>query len=412
MITDFDQLYYKDSYLRSFESHITDARLILNEFWLRFDQTAFYPEGGGQPGDRGIISIPQLNLKLEVIDTKEDRSLIWHRCKGRSMSDLSAEALIGLQVRGEIDWDRRFDMMQQHSAEHILSGLVNRHFGYDNVGFHINETLMTIDFSGPLTDCEIADMEKRCNEAIRENIAYEIDYYTPEEAKSITYRSKIDLPDAIRIVTVPGYDRCACCGTQVRFSGELGLLKVIGSSNYKGGVRLEVLAGRRALEDYTRKHEAFIRLSRSLSSPVEQVENAVVKLAADEDDLKYKISKLEQRLVRSLLSAVTVGVSEATAYKHNDLSRSAHKELCKKVSEIAGSPAVVYGEMEDKSIAFCIIAEGKLDGHALMADLKNAFGAKGGGKPNFISGQIAACQTSTSELDLFFSKKGFMIKEL
>lgn len=412
MVTDFKQLYYQDSYLQAFSAKILEVKINNETLALRLEQTAFYPEGGGQPGDSGIITIEASNLLCRIFDTQEEQGLIWQLCDVSSLDGREASSLVGLEAEGRIDWERRFDFMQQHSAEHILSGLVNKHFGYDNVGFHINETLMTIDFSGPLTTDEIALMERLCNEAINQNILYQIDYYTADEASKLSYRSKIDLPDSVRLVTVPGYDCCACCGTQVRSSGELGMLKVVDSMNYKGGVRLEVLAGKRAFEDYTRKHDVLRHLSRQLSSPIEAIDKAVGKLREEAEAAKFIQSKMERRLVRSLLAALPERITEPTAFKHSDLTKSAHKELAKALSGKVDSLVVVYGEMDDKSISFSLLAPPRMDARPLLNELKSGMDAKGGGKPGFIAGQIAAESASLTALEKILSENQMTMVEL
>ena len=396
MVTDFEQLYYQDSYRRRFDAKIQAYREEMGEVWLRLDQTAFYPEGGGQPGDKGTIHIEELCITLDVIDTQEDNGLIWHQIRTGQAPELSPNCE-GLTILGEIDWERRYDFMQQHSAEHILSGLVNKHFGYDNVGFHINETLMTIDFSGPLSQDELDEMETLCNEAIVSNIPFKIDYYTHEEAEAISYRSKIDLPEAIRLVTVPGYDCCACCGTQVKMSGELGLLKIVSWMNYKGGVRLEVLAGKRALLNYRQKHDSLVKLSRVLSSPVSGVEDAVNKLVSDLEEHKFAYNHLEQRWVMALLASIK-DTSGRLVILHPEASPSAHKELAKQLSLRIEGQAILCGPAEN-SLRFTIIGTDAYDGHAVLNLLQTNFGAKGGGKPSFISGQI----TGTGQEDLLIS---------
>lgn len=402
MVSDFNQLYYQNSYIRAFDATIIESKLIKEQLWLRLDQTAFYPEGGGQAGDTGTFLIDGYDNLIHVLDTIEEDGLIWHQIDIEALNNIN-----GRSVHGEINWEQRYDRMIQHSAEHIFSGLVNKHFNYDNVGFHINDSFMTIDFNGPLTASEIAHMEQLCNEAITKNIDYEIEYYDSADAVTIPYRSKIDLPQAVRIVNVPGYDRCACCGTQVRNSGEIGLLKVIDHMSYKGGVRLTLLAGQRALTDYSQKHDSLRRLSVSLSSPINAVEAAVQRLENDLASEKATSITMTRRLVQALSTSWPDIFSEASALFVPAVSKAIHKELAKTLSTRASSTVLLCSEVEDASISFTICGDNSQGNQDLLTDLKQTFEAKGGGKANFIAGQLAAGSADILSIEKHMADKGY-----
>lgn len=306
MIESFGELYYADSYRRHFTARVLAVRTRQGRTELRLDQTCFYPEGGGQPGDRGSLQeIPETNpaegcrqpdtvpagaadpteqsarpaagSRCQVIDTRlDDQGVIWHRL------DQPVTWEPGTRVTGELDWLRRYDLMQQHSAEHLVSGITHRRFGYDNVGFHIGQDLTTLDFNGPLTPADLRWIEDQANQAVWQNLPYEISYPARELLPSISYRSKLELDGAVRLVTVPGYDCCACCGTQVRRTGELGLIKLCSAESYKGGMRLTLLAGRRALQEMQRWQQQLDLAAASLSRP--------------RTDLAAGISQLQQEL--------------------------------------------------------------------------------------------------------------------
>lgn len=407
MVSDFNQLYYQDSYMRVFDAKILESRYDAKGLWLRLDQTAFYPEGGGQAGDRGTFAIEDVDQKLSIIDTIEVNGLIWHQTNLNQDINLD-----GRSVHGEIDWERRYDLMIQHSAEHIYSGLVNKHFNYDNVGFHISEDFMTIDFNGPLTADEVSEMEDLCNQAIRENIAYEIDYYDSAKAASVSYRSKIELPHAVRIVTVPGYDRCACCGTQVKHTGELGLLKVIDQMNYKGGVRLTLLAGQRALNDYKAKHNALKQISIQLSSPILETVEAVQRLESELTAEKAKQVQLTKRIVEAMSSQWPEQFEEASFLFAEGLTKEIHKALAKEMSSRVNSTVLLCSELHDQSILFSIASPSSTESAVLLNEIRENFGAKGGGKSNFLSGQIPAGPLRLSEVEKEMKTKGYKLYKL
>ena len=381
MLSDFNQLFYEDSYKQTFDAKVQDHKTIDGKPWIKLDQTLFYPEGGGQPGDTGTLTVSDKTVL--VLDTQVEDNVIWHQVE--TLEDLP----IDRSIRGAIDWERRYDFMQQHSAEHIYSGLVNKHFGYDNVGFHLNERFMTIDFSGPLSQAEVMEMETLANLAITKNLPFEITYHTPKEAKEITYRSKLDLTDTIRLVTVPGVDRCACCGTQVRNTGEIGLLKVTNVMNYKGGVRLELLAGMRAIIDYQKKHNDLKDMGAQLSSPTDEVLEYVKALIKDRDDLQAETTKLSRRLVDVISDAWPEQFQTKSAITITDLSADSYKDLAKTFSTKTDALSILLGLMPDESIRFSISGTKEDEVKDLLENLKTTFAAKGGGRGTFISGQIA-----------------------
>ena len=207
-----EKLFYTDSHLQEFTAEVVSCRPCDNGYEAVLSRTAFFPEGGGQAADTGVID------GIRVYDVQEKGEQIFHYLEG--------ELEEGKTVTGQIDWDKRFSRMQQHSGEHIVSGIVHARFGYDNVGFHLNDELCTLDLSGPLTKEELREVENAANEG------------------------------QVRIVTIPGYDVCACCAPHVYFTGEIGLIKLVQSQNYKGGIRITMLCGRRALKDYQQKEES------------------------------------------------------------------------------------------------------------------------------------------------------------
>ena len=236
-----EKLFYEDSHMITFSAVVQACEKVGDYYEAVLDRTAFFPEGGGQLADTGVLD------GVPVLDAQERESLIYHL--------LEKPLEVGKTVEGKIDWEERFSKMQQHSGEHIVSGIVHALYGYDNVGFHMGADAITIDFNGPLTKEQLQDIEYRANQAVAWNLEVQVHYPTKEELANIKYRSKIEIEGQVRLVTVPGHDACACCAPHVKRTGEIGIIKLIGLQNYKGGVRVSMLCGFRALADYEAKSD-------------------------------------------------------------------------------------------------------------------------------------------------------------
>ena len=263
-----EKLYYQVPYVREFQARVVSClEGKAHTYEVELDRTGFYPEGGGQPSDTGYLN------DIRVLEVHEKDGRIFHFT--------TEPVLEGTQVKGTVDWEKRYSNMQQHSGEHLLSGLIHHHFGFDNVGFHMGKDEVTIDFNGVLTMEQLEQMEERANDMIYENLPILEAWPSPEELKTIPYRSKKELTGEVRIIEIPGGDICACCGTHVRTTGEIGMIKVLGMIHYKGGVRISMLCGKKALEDYRKKQKQVTDLSVLLSAKPEQVVEAVKKLKKD-----------------------------------------------------------------------------------------------------------------------------------
>ena len=220
-----EKLYYEDGKQLSFRARVLECREAEGGWDIVLDRTAFYPEGGGQPCDLGALE------GQDVLDVQEAEGVIFHR--------LARPLLPGTEVKGRVDGARRFDYTQQHSADHILSGMIHRRYGYDNVGFHMGQDSTFIDFNGLLEESDLEMMEQVANEAVWMDLPVEASWPAAEELAKLDYRSKKALEGPVRIVTIPGVDVCACCGTHARRTGEVGLLKILSCAKLRGGVRVE-----------------------------------------------------------------------------------------------------------------------------------------------------------------------------
>ena len=228
-----EKLYYADPYQTTFTARVLGCEAGKGGYLVTLDRTAFYPEGGGQPADHGTLG------GAAVTDVHEKDGVITHTC--------DHPLTVGDTVEGAIDWDRRFDHMQQHSGEHILSGLICAAHHCDNVGFHLGADTVTIDFNAALTEKDVQELERAANRYIWQDHPIAISFPSPAELEALDYRSKKELTGQVRIVSFPGADCCACCGTHVASSGQVGLLKILSCQKFRQGVRLEILSGRRAL---------------------------------------------------------------------------------------------------------------------------------------------------------------------
>lgn len=297
MSSQFDKLYDKDPYLTTFTAIVLHCTPKGRHYQVELDQTAFYPEGGGQPADTGTLG------DARVHDA--------HAMDGRVVHLTDRPLTVGSSVVGHIDWDRRFTLMQQHSGEHILSGVVKRLFGFDNVGFHIGPDSMTIDFSGELSDEDLKTAERMSNEAVYRNLPVRIDFPSPDKRSQMEYRSKIELGDDVRLVTIPETDCCACCGTHVQRTGEIGIIKILTRQKYKGGTRLNVICGSRALADYVQKNDQSNTLSNLLSLKPTDIIDGVVRLQADSVVLKATNARLREHIIDLKVAALVSDVSRS-----------------------------------------------------------------------------------------------------
>ena len=288
-----NKLYYDSAYIKEFEAQVLSCQEGKKGWEITLSATAFYPEGGGQPADTGILG------NVRVTDVHEKDGQVVHYTDG--------PLPVGEMVRGVIDWDRRFQHMQEHSGEHLVSGLIHQRFGYDNVGFHMGTDEVTIDFNGTLEWADLMAIEEKANGMIWENLEISAVYPEKDELDAMEYRSKKELTGAVRIVSIPGGDVCACCGTHVERTGEIGLVKFLSMIHYKGGVRISLLCGKRAVEDYERKRDQVQRISVLLSARPGEIARAVEKLKDEEAKLQEKLVAAYDKLLASEVRGIKEG---------------------------------------------------------------------------------------------------------
>ena len=373
------KLYYKDAYIHSFEANVlsvTDEGIVL-------DRTAFFPEGGGQSSDIGFIN------NAKIYDVCEVDGIIYH--KAENSSDISE----GDIVLCHIDFHKRFSDMQNHSGEHIVSGIVHNKFGYDNVGFHLNDKEIALDFNGVLTDEDISFVESEANRAVWNNIEIKAFFPTEKEASSLNYRSKKDITSDLRLVDIEGIDICACCAPHVRRTGEIGLIKVVGHEKHRGGTRVYILCGERALKDYEMKQHENKKIGNMLKVKENETSQAVEALLKKKSDVEYllqkaEISSAEQSADRYEESDVIVAVD---CYKGHALTHFANR-----LSEKSRKLTAAFGNTGENSFQYMIISK-DIDIKKLVKEMNAALNGRGGGKANTAQGSV---NCSEEEIYHFF----------
>ena len=372
------KLYDQDAYAAAFEADViscakkssTGERL----FEVILNQTLFFPEEGGQSPDMGTLG------GAEVLDVQIKDGVIIHT--------VSSELAVGSHVAGTIDARHRFFNMQQHSGEHIFSGLVHKRFGYENVGFHLSDQVVTMDFNGALGEKEIAAVEYAANEAIAANIPIEVSFPSKEALKDMEYRSKIEIEGQVRIVTIPGYDVCACCAPHVKRTGEIGMLKVMNVESYKGGVRVSILCGFRALLAFGEKSQVLSALSAKLSANQEGLCEAVDKLKNTNQSLKSKLAAANEEKMKQRLSQIKAEEKDAVLFfdeLDTPAMRGGVNELVKKHSGICG----IFAGSDEAGYSF-ILGSTTIDCKTLAASLREKLSARGGGSEKMIQGSVTA----------------------
>ena len=379
------KLYYLDAHQKTFTAAVLSCVPGKHGYDVVLDRTCFYPEGGGQPGDTGSLS------GVRVTDTHERGDEIVHFC--------DAPLAVGETVEGAIDYDRRFSFMQLHSGEHILSGIVHRRFGYENVGFHMGTDFVTIDFSGMLGPDDLAAVEAEANEWIWKNIPIRITWPSPDELAAIPYRSKKELTGQVRIVTIPDVDICACCGTHVSNTGEIGFVKIFSCVKFHDGVRLEILCGRRALQYMSALVEQNRRVSGLLSAKPLQTADAAARLLEAEAALKLRAAQLEEQVFAQKAQALA-GAGNVLLFVP-PMTPDSVRRLTDLVMTACGGRAAVFAGSDAEGYKYAV---GEADGdlRQFVKELNAELHGCGGGKPFFAQGSVAA---SRAGIEAFFAAR-------
>ena len=347
---------------------------------LALDGTVFYPEGGGQPADHGTLTLPD-GARLTVTDVHEQGGVIWHR-----VDALPDTAAPGTAVTGRIDWAWRFDKMQQHTGEHILSGILHQMFGAENVGFHIGSDAVRMDTSVPISAEGLREAELAANRIVWQNLPVLITYPTREELARMTYRSKKEIEGQVRIVTIPGADVCACCGTHTAATGAVGQIKILAAENYKGGVRLSIVCGERALLAAQAMRQRQADIGALLSAKPSETAHAVHRVYDEYTALKFAHFGLCSELFDALAAQVAPGADAIRIVP--GLGPDGLHRLAARLSEATTGLCAALTANE-KGTGYCLAQAGG-DVRALTKALNTALNGRGGGKPGICQGSCAA----------------------
>lgn len=368
-----EKLYYSDGHLSRFTARVTSCEKEDGAWVVKLDRSAFFPGGGGQEADEGVLS---------------DMKLLGLREEGEDIVHLTPAPLEpGALVEGRIDWPLRFSRMQGHSGEHILSGTVHRLFGYDNVGFHMGEEAITIDFSGELSREDLSRAELEANRAIWRDVPVRTLLPTPGELAAMDYRSKKELTGQVRIVEIEGVDLCACCAPHVSHSGEVGLLKIIDSMRHRGGTRLTLLCGEAALLDYEALHENNAAVSAALSAKRLETGGAIARVMAEQEERRAELTKLKRELLQLKAAALRPTEGSICIFE-SDIDMITLRELVNAGSELAGKVCAGFAGT-DGDYKY-IIGSRTVPLRARAKEINAAIDGRGGGSDAMIQGTSRA----------------------
>lgn len=385
-----EKLYDLDPEVRTFRARVLSCTPKDGAFEIVLDRTAFYPEGGGQPADRGVLDF------ANVLDVQESG--------GRIVHTVDRPLTAGAAVSGGIDWTRRFALMQQHTGEHIVSGLAHRLFGFDNVGFHMAPSAVTVDLNGGLSQDGLALIERLANEAVWSNLAVCVSYPSAGELETVPYRSKKKLTGNVRIVEVPGYDICACCGTHVTRTGQIGAVKLLSSQRYKGGTRLTMVCGAQALRDYSERLRGVSAVSVLLSAKPDEIEQAAERLLRENEELKHRAAQLQKEVFERKAETLPQGCGNVLAFE-KELSPDDLRRFALILSERCGAAAAVLSGGE-AGYRYAV-ADASGDVRPLAKELSKLFSGRGGGPKGLVQGSVSG---GREELERYFAARSFLVR--
>ena len=377
------KLYYEDSHIKQFTATVLSCEQGKDRWEVMLDQTAFFPGGGGQLPDTGSMGMSR------VIGAKEVGEDVVHY--------VTAPLTVGSVVECRLNWNQRLRRMQNHSGEHVLSGIIHSKFGYENVGFHMGDDFITVDYSGELTAGQIYDIERECNLAIAANVPIKTSFPDKAALDTLEYRSKKELQGAVRIVEVEGYDRCACCAPHVYTTGQIGIIKLYTWARHRGGTRLTMLCGLDALDDYNARCANISSISGLLSAKPMEVSQATARLWKEHEDTKYKLNGLYRKLTEIKIGALQETQGNLVIFEE-DLDMDNLRELINAAKEKCGGMAAGFLGSDEEGYRY-IIGGKDIDLRAKSKEINAAIKGKGGGKSEMIQGTAGA---TAAEIKAYF----------
>ncbi len=380
-----EKLYDLDSHLREFSAKVISCEKDGERWAVVLDRTAFFPEGGGQAADSGELG------GCRVLDVQEASGVIRHY--------LDAPLTAGEAVAGKLDWEKRFRRMQNHSGEHLLSGLVHAHYGYRNVGFHLGDGDVTVDFDGELTRPQLDELETEVNLAIAGNVPVTCWYPAKEELNALEYRSKLELTENVRLVKIEGYDLCACCAPHVSRTGEIGSMHILDFMRHRGGIRLRMLCGLDAVEDARARYQATLSISGLLSVPQLETPKAVRRVLGELEETKQALADARRQILQMKAAALPETTGNLCLFEP-ELDMLSLRELVNAgMEKTSGMCAAFSGKDGDWKY---IIGSHSVDLRSLAKEINAAVNGRGGGRPEMIQG---SCTASRKEIEAYFGLK-------
>ena len=372
MITPTIKLYENDSYIKEFYATVISCEEKDGAYFLVLDETAFFPEGGGQDADKGKIN------DADVLDVQIKNDIIYHK-----VNKIFNE---NEKVTCTLDWETRFSRMQNHTGEHIVSGVIHSFFGYNNVGFHMNDTVITLDVDGPLTDDDIKAVEMKSNKAIYDNKSVKAIYPVAEELASYDYRSKLDITEGVRLIEIEDYDLCACCAPHVARTGEIGIIKILSYIPYKKGTRIEMICGFLALEDYRNLHSTNKSVMNMLSAKRFEISDSVERIQNELSAMKTENKKLMAEIASLKMEKYTFDNSvcvfiDGVSY---DELRNCSNELIEEFEY-----CYLFSNTDENNYIY-VVSSKENNVRELVQNLNKAFNGKGGGRDTYAQGKITA----------------------
>ncbi len=367
--------YEQNAYMKEFTATVVSCRETKGGYAVVLNQTAFFPEGGGQAADKGTLN------GVEVLDVQLQEETVVHT--------LESPLEVGSEVNGILDWETRFDRMQNHTGEHLLSGVIHGEFGYNNIGFHMNDQLITLDVDGVLNARQIALVEQIANRAVYENRKVTPWFPNSQELKEYDYRSKLELTDGVRLVEIEGYDTCACCAPHVAHTGEIGLIKIIDFYPNKQGTRIEMLCGKRALNDYCNLHTNNKEIMGMLSAKRDQTPDKVRQEQEALQSVRAELKTLSQKLAWAQLTSQSVnghvyGFSPDVTYDDLRYCVNGLQETCTGV-------CALFSQTANNEFIY-IVSSSQENIQCLVKEMNTALNGRGGGKPNYAQGKVNAAK--------------------
>lgn len=376
------KLYYENAHLRQFEARVLTCGKAEGGYEVTLSATAFYPEGGGQAGDTGSLG------NVKVLDTRERGEEVVHLCDGPLEP--------GTLVTGTINWEPRFQRMQSHSGEHMVSGIIHSRYGWHNTGFHMGADCITIDFDGVVPQKDLPEIEAQVNGYVWQNLPIRCWYPDPEELARLPYRTKKQLPWPVRIVEIPGVDLCACCGTHVEATGEIGLIKLLDAVNFRGGTRIQMACGAQAFAILNAAYGQNKQVSQAFSARMEETGAAARKMNKILAAQKYQTVSIQRRLF-SAIGEGCRGRKNPVCFEDN-LDGAALGELAETISAVSQGFAAVFTGNDQQGYQYCIMSTSQ-DLRPLGKQMNQALAGRGGGKPNCQQGRVGA---KRQEIERFF----------